>query len=205
MLGLPKSTEVKRQLPKSAIFKKFAMNTAAREKFDADVSRIDIVNEVSPVNTTFAAGTTVTSFFVLLVTLKRTEYDEKNIVLLSKLIEQNMLFVLRYEEQARLAVFHSKLLQGTWVPLDSLSVTLTSLDLDTVWENLLIQVGNVTMGAGRTLDEQLAVDERRAKLQKQIEQLERKSRAEKQPKKKYELHQQIQKLRKEMGSCGYNQ
>ena len=198
MLGLPKATEVKRQLPKSAIYRKFAMNTAAREKFDADISRIDIVNEVSPTNTTFAAGETVTSFFVLLVTLKRAEYDEKNIVLLSKLIEQNMLFVLRFEDQVRLAVFHSRLLQGDWASLDSLSVTLTGLNLDTVWENLLIQVGNVTMEPNRTLDEQLAVDERRAKLQKQIEQLERKARAEKQPKKKFELHRQIVKLREEI-------
>ena len=197
MLGLPKATEVKRQLPKSAIYRKFSMNTSTREKFDADISRIDIVNEVSPANTTLAAGETVTSFFVLLVTLKRAEYDEKNIVQLSKLIEQNMLFVLRFEDQVRLAVFHSKLLQGSWASLDSLSVTLTGLNLDTVWENLLIQVGNVTMEPGRTLDEQLAVDERRAKLQKQIEQLERKVRAEKQPKKKFELHQQILKLKQE--------
>lgn len=204
MLSLPRATKVKRQLPKSAIYRKFAMNTAAREKFDADVSRIDIVNEVSPTNTSFAVGEAVSSFFVLLVTLKRAEYDEKNIVLLSKLIEQNMLFVLRFEDLARLAVFHSKLLQGDWMPMDSLAVTLTGLNLDTVWENLLIQVGNVTMEPSRTLDEQLAVDERRAKLQKQIEQLERKAKAEKQPKKKFELHQQVQNLRKEIGISGCN-
>ena len=203
MLGLPKATEVKRQLPKSAIYRKFSMNTAAREKFDAGVSRIDIVNEVSPANTTLAAGETVTSFFVLLVTLKQAGYDEKNIVLLSKLIEQNMLFVLRFEDQARLAVFHSKLLQGDWAPMDSLAVTLTGLNLDTAWENLLIQVGNVTMEPGRTLDEQLAVDERRARLKKQIEQLERKARAEKQPKKKFGLHQQILQLKKELENSDY--
>ena len=202
MLGLPRATEVKRQLPKSAIYRKFSMNTAAREKFDADVSRIDIVNEVSPANTTFAAGGTVSSFFVLLVTLKRAEYDEKNIVLLSKLIEQNMLFVLRFEDRARLAVFHSKLLQGDWAPVDSLAVTLTGLNLDAVWENLLIQVGSVTMEPGHTLDEQLAVDECQAKLQKQIEQLEWRARAERQPKKKFELHQQILKLKREVTNNG---
>lgn len=30
MLGLPKTTELRRQLPKTAIYKKFNMNTAAR-------------------------------------------------------------------------------------------------------------------------------------------------------------------------------
>ena len=198
MLGLPKATELRRQLPKTAIYKKFNMNTAARERFDADISRIDIVNEISPANTTFAAGEAVSSFFVLLVTLKRAEYDEKNIALLSRLIDQNMLFVLCFEDRARLAAYRAELLQGSWAAPDSLRVTLNGLDLDAVWENLLIQVGNVTIEQGRSLDEQLAENERRAKLQRQIEQLERKLRAEKQPKKKFDLHQEILMLRKEM-------
>ena len=71
MLGLSKSTEMKKHLPKSAIYKKFAMNTAAKERFDADVNRIDIVNEVSPANTTISAGETVQSFYVLFVSLKK--------------------------------------------------------------------------------------------------------------------------------------
>lgn len=48
MLGLPKATELNKQLPKNAIYAKFQMNTAERAKIDADISRITIVNEVSP-------------------------------------------------------------------------------------------------------------------------------------------------------------
>ena len=40
MLGLPKTTEMSKQLPKKAIYTKFQMNTAAKEKIDADISRI---------------------------------------------------------------------------------------------------------------------------------------------------------------------
>lgn len=200
MLGLPKTTELRRQLPKTAIYKKFNMNTAAREKFDADISRIDIVNEVSSANTTFAAGQEVKAFYVLQVTLKRENFDEKNLVLLSKLIEQHMLFVLTLGSRARLAAFHSRLLLGPWTDVEELSVTLTGLDLDSVWENLLIQVGNVIIESGHSLDEQLAEDERREKFRRQIEQLEKKMRAEKQTKKKYELHQQILRLEQEINS-----
>ena len=42
MLGLPKSTEMSKQLPKKAVYAKFQMNTAAKEKIDADISRITI-------------------------------------------------------------------------------------------------------------------------------------------------------------------
>lgn len=40
MLRLPKSTEMSKQLPKKAVYAKFQMNTAAKEKIDADISRI---------------------------------------------------------------------------------------------------------------------------------------------------------------------
>ena len=163
-------------------------------------SRIDIVNEVSSANTTFAAGQEVKAFYILQVTLKRENYDEKNLVLLSKLIEQHMLFVLTFDGQARLAAFHSRLLLGPWTDVEELNITLTGLDLDSVWENLLIQVGNVIIENGRSLDEQLAEDERREKLRHQIEMLEKKMRAEKQTKKKYELHQQILRLKQEMNA-----
>ena len=47
MLGLPKSTETSKQLPKKAIYSKFNLKAAAKEKIDADISRMTIVNEVT--------------------------------------------------------------------------------------------------------------------------------------------------------------
>lgn len=198
MLGLPKSTELKKQLPKKAIYRKYTMNTADRAGFDADISRIDIVNEVSAVNTTIAAGKSVQSFFVLLVSLRKAKFDEKNIIMLSKLIEQNMLFILAFEGKAKLAVYRSKLLQGEIKPLDELTIKLTGLDLDAVWENIVVQIGDIRMEPGNTLDEQIALDEKQKKLQKQIETLEKQAWNEKQPKRKFELAQEIQSLKNDI-------
>ena len=41
MLGLPKTTEIAKQLPKKAIYSKFELKPALRDHFDADISRID--------------------------------------------------------------------------------------------------------------------------------------------------------------------
>ena len=49
-----------------------------------------------------------------------------------------------------------------------------------------------------TLDEQIAADEHRQKIEKEITKLEKQARAEKQPKKKFELAQQIKKLKDEL-------
>lgn len=65
MLGLPKSTEMSKQLPKKAVYAKFQMNTTAKEKIDADISRITIVNEITPAKINIPAGEEVRSFFVL--------------------------------------------------------------------------------------------------------------------------------------------
>ena len=81
---------------------------------------------------------------------------------------------------------------------EDLSFTLRGLDLDAVWNNLIAQIGDIQIAEGNTLDEQIAVDEKRAKVLKEIDRLEALARKEKQPKKKFELVQKIQVLREDM-------
>lgn len=198
MLGLPKATELSKQLPKNAIYAKFQMNTAEKAKIDADISRITIVNEVSAEKVHIAAGDQVKSFFVLLVALKKKDFDDKTIITISKLIPQNMLLVLECGDEAKLATYHTKLMQTEWKRKEALSVELKGLNLDSVWENIIMQIGGITIDQGNTLDEQIAADEHRQKIEKKIAKLEKQARAEKQPKKKFELAQQIKKLKDEL-------
>ena len=196
MLGLPKSTEISKPLPKKAIYAKFNMNTAAKDKLDADISRIVIVNEVSPQTVkTLTATEEVPSFFVLLVSLKNKGYDERTIAQLSKLIDQKLLLVLEYKEECRLAVFHTKLLQSGWQKTAECRVPLHGLDLREVWQNIVTRVGGIEIEEGRSLEQQIEADERRAKIQKEIDRLERLARKETQPKKRFEIVQKIQTLK----------
>ena len=198
MLGLPKSTEMNKQLPKKAIYAKFQMNTAAKDKVDADISRIVIVNEISPSRINIPAGEEVGSFFVLLVALKKKNFDEKTIAALSKLIPQNILFVLEFEGQSKLAVYRTKLMQTDWKPTESCTLELRGLTLDKVWENIIRSLELGVWNEELTLDENLVLHERQAKLENEIAKLEKQARAEKQPKKKFELVQQIRQLEKEV-------
>lgn len=198
MLGLPKTTEMSKQLPKKAIYTEFQMNAAAKEKIDADISRITIVNEIAPNKINIPAGENVKSFFVLLVSLKKKEYDEKTIATLSKLIPQNILFVLEYENESRLAIYHTKVMQTSWKPTEEQKVELNGLNLDTVWENIVIAVGGVNIEKGNTLDEQIEINDKKQKLEKEIVRLEKQARAEKQPKKKFELVQAEKELKEKL-------
>ena len=198
MLGLPKATELNKQLPKNAIYAKFQMNTAERAKIDADISRITIVNEVSPAKINIAEGEQVKSFFVLLVALKRKDFEDKTIITISKLIPQNMLLILECGSEAKLATYHTKLMQTDWKRKEDLSIELKGLNMDTVWENIIVQIGGITIEQENTLDEQIAVDEQRMKIQKEIDRLTKLAKNEKQPKKKFELVQKIRMLQSQL-------
>ena len=199
MIGLPKATEINRPLPKKAIFDKFKPPPADKQRFDAEIRRLAIVHEVSPTTTNIAAGESVGVFYVVLVSLKSAECDKRNLLLLAKLIDQKMLFVLEHEGKARLAVCRAgKVIQSAWQSLDEWAIRLTGLNLEAVWENIIAQISGVEIAEGKTLDEQLADDEERGKLLKKIDRLEKQARSEKQPRRKWELAEEVGRLRKEL-------
>ena len=198
MLGLPKVTELHKQLPKKAIYAKFQMNTAAKEKIDADISKIIIVNEVSPAKIHIPEGQRVKTFFVVQAILKKKDFAESTIATLSKLIEQNMLFILECGDEHKLAIYHTRLMQTAWQPKNSFELKLKGLTLDAVWENIVVQVGGVEIEVGNTLEDPSAADDKRQRLQKEIDRLEKQARTEKQPNKKFGLAQEINKLKKEL-------
>lgn len=197
MLGLPIATEISKALPKKAIFAKFELKPAQRDHFDEDVAKLAIVNIISP--TTIPAlpkGETIECIYVIDVQLKKQYYDPKNIQLLSKLIPQKMVFALRYEEGLQLAINHTKLICSDWMDASDATLTLQGLNLDRVWENIVISIGDIEVEEGCTLEEQIQVDDTKAKILKQIEQLEAKARNEKQPRKKLQYFDELKKLRK---------
>ena len=196
MFALPATTEIKKSLPKKAIYEKFGLKSAQRDAFDADISRIDIVNVVSPSTVPgLKEGERIKEFYVLLVALKRQHYDEKNILLLTKLIKQNMIFALVYNDMVRFAVVHEKLFVMDWELLEDAALPLMGLDLDKVWEHLVTTIGKFEVMEGVTMEEQIAIDGERLKKIKLIESLEKKLKMEKQPRKRYDLYKQIVDLK----------
>lgn len=195
MLGLSHSTEMNRPLPKKAIFDKFKPKATERRRFDSEIHRLVLVHEVSPTTANIAPGENVAAFYVVLASLRGAECDTRNLVLLAKLIPQNMLFALEYEGKVRLMVFRAgRVVQSGWKPRDEWNITLTGLNLDAAWENIIAQIGGVEAAEGRTLDEQLAADAERDKLRRRIERLEKQAWSEKQPRRKWELAEEARRL-----------
>lgn len=204
MYGLPQTTEVRKQLPKKAIYAKFDMSASQRESFDADVSTLYIIGIVSPrTMPAIAEGADVKEIYVLALQMKRKEYDAKNITLLTRLIPQRMVFALQCEEEVQFAIYHTKLICSEWMSRDADSFPIGEvgrglLNLDTVWENLVRGIGGILPEENFSLTEQIFFSDLREKTLKQIATLERKMASEKQPRRKRELFEQIKEMKKQL-------
>lgn len=197
MLGLPQSTEVKRPLPKVQLYKRFDWKPSQRECFDGDVSHLDFVNWIAPRTLpAIAEGNEVKEIFVIEASLKSRNFDQKSIVLLAKSIPQRVIYLLRFEEEAMLAVYHTKLFTAPWQSLESATVELSGLNLDAVWQSIVSSIGQFSVEYDYSISEQIKVDEEHAKLERQIAALERQMNATKQPRRKRAIFIELQKLKK---------
>lgn len=226
MLGLPQSTEVKRPLPKAQLYKRFGWKSSERDGFDDDVSRLDFVNWISPRTLpAIAEGEEVKEIYVVEVTLKKRDFDIRNIALLAKSIPQRVIYHLRFEDEAMLVVYHIKLFSTPWQHAEGMSLRLDGLNLDVVWENIVREIVNIpTVGTclrhveqdygsqtyiepgseaqtdcqhrkAISLKDEINAAVQRTKLERQIAALERQMNATKQPRRKREIFLELQKLK----------
>ena len=214
MLGLPDSTEIKKQLPKTLLTKKFGLKPEYRRLIDENVSRLDLINQISPKTIpALAEGGKVKSIFLLQVTLKKRNYASKAITLIAKVIPQNLILLLSYDGESQLAVFHEKLLTSSWRQNkswnDDASIMIYGADLDRVWLSLKSQISGILLPEGKELTEQVFLEElhtkeERDRLKKKIAQLQRARKTEVQPRRKFELHNEIQQLKKQLSRGNQN-
>ncbi len=200
MLGLGETTRIRKIIPKKLIFEKYQKEFTGKRKasFNEDIARITITNEVSPYSLNIEEGKSVKNIFVLKVDLKKENINPANISILSNFFEQNILFILAYGEQGKLAIYESKLFQTDYQAIDNLQIKVEGLNLDTIWENLVLAISGYEIEEDRNLHEQIEIEEQRKKLLKEIKKLDKQARRESQPKKSFEMYRNKKKLEKEL-------
>lgn len=200
MLGLPQTTEVKKIIPKRALYSKFQMNTAEQKEFDAAIRQMTIVNEISlRTIPALQKKEQEKAVYVLAVQLKQEGCAERLLQKLCKLIDQRLLLVLCYADKLQLALlFDNKIFLNEFKPAAEQRVTLQGTGLNDIWDHLALQVAQLTPRAGLTPASMIANAGRRAETEAQIAALTKKMFAEKQARKKLTLREAINKLKKEL-------
>ena len=200
MFDLPKSTEIRKPIHKKLIYEKFPTELSGDKKtrFDEDVSRIVITNEISENSVNIRATDDIPAVFVVQIELKAKEYSDRNIILVSRLFGQKLLLVLHYEDEYQLAIYETQLLKSDWQKEEDIRLHIDGLDLSTVWNNLVTAVSGISAADGNSLSEQIGIEAEKERLKKKIAELESKARKEIQSKKKYEMFQQIQEYKQKL-------
>lgn len=198
MFGLPSSTEIRKPIHKKLLYQRFPdeLSGDKKERFDADISRIIVVNEISEASVNIRATEKIEAIFVVLVELKTKDYSDRNISLISRLFGQNLLMILHFQDEYQLTIFETKLLKSEWKT--EFELNLIGLDLSAVWEGFITEVSGIIASGNNTLKEQIDIEIEKEKLINSIEELEKKARKEIQSRKKYELFQRIKEYKKKL-------
>jgi len=189
-------------MPKEAFYKRLTLSSDLKEKFVTDVKRITISNSLTAATLNLEAGAEITEILVLTIDLKKQQFDGRIVENIARQNPHKLLFLLRFEDKAQLAVYYAKLYTTAWLSYDEIMLKVKGFTLDAVWQGFLEQIalqdGLTEHKTGEDIDTKLQRQEMILKLQKEIEKLEKRTQSEVQPKKKFDLYQQLQELNKKL-------
>ena len=97
MLGLPKSTEFNRRIPKQKFYENLTVSPALKRAFVEQIRVIWWRNKIASATMNLAAGEAVTEIEVFEVCLSACRLDEAVLRQIDKEIPYHILFLLEYE------------------------------------------------------------------------------------------------------------
>ena len=216
MLGLPKSTEFNKRIPKQKFYENIAVTPAMKKAFVEQIKIIYWRNKIAATTLNLAAGGQVTEIEVFEVRLSAPKLDESVLRQIDREIPYHILFLPEYEGRYQAAIGYKEAAAGKtafkvdryystdWLDEDDLPVHLEGLTLDAVYENFVRQIAGDVLGTGEStsLKDSVEQQKQREQMEKQIAALEAKIRKEKQPKKKFELVSELKQLQEDARKMG---
>ena len=202
MIDFPRNTLVKRRLPKEAFYKHLPLSAALKSKFVSDVDCIILENSLTRKNLNLARDSEIKEIMLLSITLKKQNFDGKIVEAIARQNPHKLIFLLAYEDDRQLAVYHGKLYHTDWMRGKNLSLKLSGNTLDEIWENLIQQIAisseAVLNKENLTIVGQLKTQDKIDWLNKMINKTESAAWKEQQPKKRFELYTQLQAYKNQL-------
>jgi hypothetical protein len=214
MIGLPKTTEFNKRIPKQKFYENIDVSPALKKVFVEQVKIIYWRNKIATSTTNLASGTDVTELEVFEVRLNSPVLDDSLLRQIDKEVPYHILFLLEYQGKYQAWIGYKEAAASgnkafkvngyyhtDWLVEDELPLKLEGLNVDAVYENFVRQIAGdklKTESAGESLKESVARDEQKQQLQKQIVALQSKIRKEKQLNKQMQMNDELKKLKKEL-------
>ena len=213
MLGLPKSTEFNRFIPKQKFYKdlytKKSLPSKTKNYFVKQIKSITWENKIDHTTMNIAKGCFVEEIEVFRVELYDYEIDDSVLYTIDENIPYHILFVFEYNNKRKYSLSYKeisrktetitlhKIFQSDWVSEDEDLLKLSGISLDDMYENLLNSISNNELDkfSGDTLKEKVLSSIEYEKIQKQVNNLSKKVKNEKQFNRQVELNAELKKIK----------
>lgn len=215
MYNLPQSTIVNRVIPKKTFVNQLGANARMKDHFTNDVVRVEWLAKLAPSTINVADGKEVHEITIFLVPIKDKNCSDDIFSFIDGMIPRHTLFILRWGDMTCLHLNYKEWMESStntdktfriaktyrsqWIKDTEMSLSIEGLTMDAIYETLVRQVaGERIVMQSECLRDDVEKSTQREMLLKEIEILKRKEAKERQPQKKFVLHQQRIALELEM-------
>ena len=219
MINLPSSTFVGKVVPKEKFYSKCAVNTVTKNLFVKYVEQIVWQNKLTAQTMAAEKGLLVNEIDVFEVKMKSFDCPRKLFEFIDQNLHHHNVFVLTYDDKAKLFVnFKEKEKDETfleafetpWKPADEPIFNLSGSNMDEIYESIVRSAApdyviansrSLSLPKGEaeqpkpSLKDYIVQSKQNAKIQAQIEKLEKKLANEKQFNRQVEIRAEIRKLK----------
>ena len=209
MIEFPQSTLVGKSVPKTAFYRNLEVNAKVKQRFVDDVAGVTWTAKIAPSTLNVTDGKDVHEIAVFRMELKRKEVPTEVLNAIDRQMPRHTLFLLQYEGDFCLFVNYKewhdatnaqfdivKTFQTEWTQASNLTLELDGRDMDAIYTSIVKQIaGAVITSEAKDIHSAVAQTKEQEALLQKIAALEAKVAKERQPKKKFELHQQLVNLK----------
>jgi len=214
LIGLPKSTEFDRRIPKQKFYDNMTISPVLKRSFIDQIKVIYWRNKIAATTINLSEGEIVKEIEVLEIRLNGQELDEAVLRQIDKEIHYHIVFLLEYDGRFQAWTAYKeaaasgsnafkvgKYYHTDWMEETKLPLKIEGLSTDAVYENFVRQIAGDALlqnDAGESLKDSVNRDEEIQSLKKQISLLQAKIRREKQLNVQVKLNTELKALKKKL-------
>lgn len=214
MIGLPKTTEFNKRIPKQKFYENLDISPALKRVFVDQVKVIYWRNKIATTTMNLSEGKEVKEIEVFEVRLNSPALNESLLRQIDRQIPYHILFLLEYQGKYQAWIGYkearttgnkefkvNEYYYTEWKDEEDLQLRLEGLDLDSVYENFVRQIADDKLdikNSGENLKESVERSQYKQELQKQIDSLRVRIRKEKQFNKQVELNRDLKRLTRKL-------
>jgi hypothetical protein len=212
MLRMPDRTLYNREIPKAKFYKQIEVDTTLKRKFIDEIERITWKYKLSRDTVNLEPSNGVEEIQIFEINLKGKYISIEVLENIDRVIPYPILYLLKYNGDVKLAIAYKErnkvdenrmvvhsYYQSGWVKEDGIEIdVLRGLDLKDVYDNLIRQLIPIESTVGDDIEELMQLTKVQERLRKEILNLEKDLKREKQFNKKVDLNIALQKKRTEL-------